>query len=332
MSPLALLLTILICLIFTAFFAGMETGIISIHRMRLKHFVRQGDAMAKLLQGYLDQPDRLLGATLLGTSLCIVTISISAENLAQQMGAGWWSYAFSLLAAILVLILGEYIPKAWFHAKPYQRSRLFVRYLRIVEYAFAPVIRGLTALTQRILPGKTEGHGLAPFVSREDLKILVREGEEHGVLSTEERLRIQRVFDLRRIRVRDVMVPKESMTFVDANLPIADFLDIAQRATFTRMPVRNETTNRLDAVINLFSAISIPDEDRPGKKVADLARKALTVPETMPLDDVYVLMRRQRQPMSLVVNVQQDVVGLVTDEDVLEEIVGKLSWRHPTKR
>lgn len=332
MSPLALLLIMLGGLAVTAFLEGMETGIISIHRMRLKHFVRKGDVLARKLQSYLDEPDRLLGTTLLGTSVCIVMISVCAENLASRMPADWWSYVFNFCSGMVVLIFAEYLPKAWFHAKPFVRSRRFVRLLQGAEWVLSPVIRLLTLLTQRVLPGRDDVKALAPFVSREDLRMLMREGEEHGVLSTEERLRIQRVFDLRRRSVRDVMVPNAQMAVVGSDLSIAAFLDLERASLYTRMPVRNAQTGKLDAVINLFSAMSVPDESCATKTVAEVARKAMTVAETLPLDDVYVLMRRQRQPMALVINDRQDVVGLVTDEDVLEEIVGKLSWRHPAKR
>jgi Mg2+/Co2+ transporter CorB len=116
-------LIILLCMVGTAFYAGIETGMISIHRMRLRHFVREGLPGAEILEGFLSKPDRLLGTTLVGTNLCMVIVSVVHTSLGARLSEKWGEPVAAVMATVLVLICCEYLPKAWFLSKPFDRCR-----------------------------------------------------------------------------------------------------------------------------------------------------------------------------------------------------------------
>lgn len=121
----------LLCLLGTALYAGLETGVISIHRLRLRHLVRLGNPRAKVLQWFLERPDDLLGTTLVGTNLCMVTASVLGAVVARRLLGSMGSWVSGLVMTIAILLFCEYIPKAWFQARPAVRSMVFAGFLRV---------------------------------------------------------------------------------------------------------------------------------------------------------------------------------------------------------
>jgi len=320
----ALLLIILLCMIGSGFFSGIETGVISIHRMRLRHFVRHGSRNALILQEFVESFDRLLGTTLVGTNICVVVISVVSASLAVRLLGEWGEALSTAVTAILILIFCEYMPKAWFHARPLERCERFAGVLRVMEVIFKPISFAVLGVTGLILRNGNDAFAKPdPFVTREDLKILAREGEKDGVLSPRERVMIHRVIELSGKRADRVMVPREEMVCVDKGTAIPAFLEKARESKFTRMPIYNSRDNMFCGIINVFFVLSAGREKKGGT-VERFARAPLFVPGNMPVDDILPRMRRARQPMCLVVDDNENVIGLITTEDILESIVGEL--------
>ena len=196
MAEFGYIIIILFFMLTHAFFAGIETGIISIHRMRLRHFVRKGESGSKLLHEFLENSDRLLGTTLVGTNVSVVIIAVMVTSFAVEMFPRWGEALSTLVVSVLVLVFCEYIPKTWFRHRPLERSRRYVGTLRISELLFLPFAKAVILLTRVLVPGpKDTFANKVPFVTVEDLKILAKEGEKDGVLSPKERVMIHRVFE-----------------------------------------------------------------------------------------------------------------------------------------
>lgn len=318
-----LILIMLICLIAHAFFSGIETGVISIHRMRLRHFVRQGSTNARILESFVANFDRLLGTTLVGANICVVVISVVAASLAVRLSLPGGEATSSAITAILIIIFAEYLPKAWFHSRPLERSERFVGILRIAELILMPISFCIIHIARLISPGGNESFTKPdPFVTREDLKVLAREGEKDGVLSSKERYMIHRVIELPGTTAEAVMVPRETMTLAYDDMTIPEFYALARESGFTRMPVYNRPSSKFIGIMNVFFVLW-NDHAESHATIADFMRPAQTVSATMPVDDILPHMRRGRQPMCLVER-NGDVVGLITTEDILRTIVGKL--------
>lgn len=317
------LLLIAFCMAGSAFFSGIETGVISIHRMRLRHFVRESLPGAATLQWFLDHSDRLLGTTLVGNNICNVIVSVVSASIAVGYLGAWGEPSATVLVAMLLLVFCEYLPKTWFQGRPLDRCRRFAGLLRISEVVFRPLSTGAVWLTRWLVPGPSKSlPESVPFVTREDLKILAREGEKDGVLSPRERVMIHRVFELSAKRAHQIMVPRSEMVYVNEKTTVAGFFETARQSKFTRIPVYDAGTDTFTGVINVFYVLSRKAD--PDQKAAPLARPPLFVGESMPIDDILPLMRRFRHPMCLVKNSEEKIVGLITTEDILEEIVGTL--------
>jgi len=146
------ILLMLFCMTSEAFFAGMETGIISIHRMRLRHFVKKGSLNARVLQGYIEHPDRLLGTTLVGTNLSTVITSVTAASVAEHLFGRLGAVLSTAAVGFMVLVFSEYLPKAWFHSQPLKRCSLFAGAFRAAEMVLRPISRVILWINRFIVP------------------------------------------------------------------------------------------------------------------------------------------------------------------------------------
>lgn len=318
------IIIVLICLIGAAFYAGIETGIISIHRMRLEHKHRLGDETAGKLRDYLDNPDRLLGTTLVGTNICVVIISVITASITTEFLGKWSEMPATLLTALIVLIFSEYLPKIWFHSKPQERCSRFVGLLRFSETIFMPLAKTTIWITSTIMPSLKSSFATSnTFVTKEDLKILTKESADVGELSNEEQLMINRVFELSHKKVHQIMIPINKVTFVNDDISLSDFFEVARDTGFTRIPVYNKKEDKFIGIINVFYVLSVP-ESQHDRNVSEFIRPPLFIIENMPVDDVLPHLRRSRNPTCLVTDTTGKVTGLVALEDILEEIVGEL--------
>lgn len=319
------ILLILTCMICHAFFAGIETGIISIHRLRLRHFVRQGSLNARIVESFVENFDRLLGTTLVGTNICVVVNSVTAASLAIQLNIPGGEAVSSPVIAALVIVFCEYIPKAWFQARPIERCTRFASILRAAAWVLRPFSITIITVARLFSPGERSEafRRPPPFVTRDDLKILAREGEKDGVLSAKERYMIHRVIELSNTKAVDIMVPLDKIISVHADTSIPDFLELARKTGLTRFPAVDRISGAFTGIINVYSVLADGDEGL-SKTVADFTRPPQFIAAATTADRILPHMRRGRQPMCLIRREKGEVAGLVTTEDILRIIVGKL--------
>ncbi len=320
--PLEVLLLIF-CLASAAFFAGMETGVISINRLRLRHLVRRNVKGARILENFLAKPDRLFGTTLVGTNLGYVIAAILTAGLGNHwMGpAGSWIMGVGLTLTILVFC--EYIPKAWFQSFPAKRTIPFAKTLEVAARLLSPISRLVTGLVRLAIPGPAHDERKSqPFISREELRHLTREGEKSGVLTPEEHRMIHGVFELKAKTCGEIMVARNKIGCVQQDTPVTDLLERARQTEHNRFPVVDPATKAFVGIVHIFDVLA--DEHSQDKTARDYMRPPQLVSMHTPVDHVLPRMRVTRQPMVLVADDRMEVVGLVTLEDVLEEIVGVL--------
>jgi putative hemolysin len=322
MSLIDQILVCLFCMLVVAFLSGVETGVTAINRMRIRHLVRKGDGAARILQGYLDDSDRLFGTTLVGTNLCIVIVSVLATNMVEDIPGAWAETVAGAVVTLAVLIFSEFLPKAWFYSRPLERSRRFARLLQFAELILRPVAVSVVWVTKFLVPGPSESFTkTGPFVTKDELKKLVSDGEKHGVISTSKGSMIHKVFELSTRTAAQVMIPRDKMIVASSDMTVPEFMDIARDSRHTRMPVINKEKRDFVGIINALFVASA-EATSGHKTVADFVRKPLYVFENTPVAEILPLLRRSRHPMCLVVNQKSEVTGLVTSEDIVRCIVG----------
>ena len=315
-------LLLLVGLLGSAFYSGMETGVVSINRLRLQHLVRNGAPGAKRVQRFVDNPDLLLGTTLLGTNLCNVVIAVTSASLAVAwMGpAGLW--VASLVSTIVLLLFGEYLPKAWFRSYPAFRVLPFARLLTWSGTVFYPLSMAIMRLADWLVPGANRAGQSTHFITREELAYLAKEGEQAGTFSAGERKMVRGVLDLQFTTCADLMVPRKEMATAAPAMPVETVLKIARQRRISRLPIYDPDTRHFTGLIYVMDVLMNPAAD---KRVAkDYARPPQFVALSDRADQVLQRMRFSRQPMALVRDPTGQVAGLITTEDILENIVGQL--------
>lgn len=316
------LILLAFCLAGAAFFAGMETGVISLNRMRLRHLAEQGDKAARILQNFLEQPDRLLGTTLVGTNLFIVMGSVISADRGAILGP-WGEALTGIVTTALVLIFSEYLPKAWFQSHPLKRCRPFAIPLRWSALILRPFINATNWLTAWIIPSGGEGKPSRPLVSTKDeIDVLAQESEAHGTLSPRQRIMIRRVLELSSKKARDIMTPRAKMTALAPHASVNELMATVRQSTHPRLPVCDSDGRTFRGTINFFDVMA-GCEDHMECPIERFIRPPLFITEETPLMEIFTKLRLSRQAMCLVINAHSEVTGLITNQNVLQEIVGK---------
>ncbi len=306
----------------SALYSGLETGVVSANPLRVQHLRRLHKRGAATLHWFMENPDHLLGTTLAGTNLCNVVLSVTAAQWAvHRFGPSGYPLA-SVLVTLLLLVGGEYLPKAWFRSFPAYRVLPWTGFLKVSSYLFYPVNMALMRLARILLPvPANEAEQRNPFVTREELAFLAREGEKYGAFTPEESQRLSRVLALPQKVCADIMVPRREIITVRPEASRDEIIAHARQHTCSRLPIYDERTCRFTGLVNIMDLLLAPavEPDR----AQTYARPPQYMRTDTRIDHALTRMRLNRQPLALVRDATETVVGLLTIRDILEEIVGE---------
>ncbi len=316
------LVLLLLCLVGAAFFAGIETGIISINRLRLQHLVRRQVPGAKTIRHFLTHSDLLLGTTLIGTNLLHVVSAVLAASIGQRLAGAAGATAAGVVMLFVTLVLCEYIPKAWFQAAPARRTIPLAAILRTASWILLPFTFLVNLVVRWTLPRRDAKEVEDKMlVSREELLHLAREGEQSGVLTKHESEMIHGVFELTHKTCDALMTPRDKMAFVPVTATPDEILALARTREFNRLPVYDPSQKSFAGVVHIFDILA--DDAPAGKTAADYMRPPQLVASYLPVDHLLPRMRVTRLPLFLVTDDRYEVIGLITLEDVLREVTGE---------
>lgn len=313
-------LFIVICIIGEAFFSGIETGIISIRRLRLKHHQKKGDSAAEILTYFQEDTNRLLGTTLVGTNICIVVTSVLAADISTRLVGPGGEIISAFIVTVVLLLFAEYLPKAWFRARPYVRSARFAKLLRICWTVLRPIAIVVTWIADLIVPRtankKRELYALA---DRGELKLLADEGEKHGVLTSEERAMIHRTVELAEKPAQSIMTPLKDIVAVESTSSAKDFISIARKHEYLRFPVIERKNNTFLGTVEVLDVLS--HSDLESRSIREFIKNPVFIAGSTPSDEIMPTLRLARQSMGLVTDKNINVIGLVTSDDILRQII-----------
>ncbi|MDR7420846.1 MAG: hemolysin family protein [Armatimonadota bacterium] len=313
-------------LLLSGFFSGAETTLFSANRLRLRTLKEDGNRSARVALELLEQPARLLSTILIGNNLVNTAAAVVATaTLVRVLGPERGSlYAF-LVVTLLLLLFGEITPKTFAAHHADRLVLVLARPIRWIALALSPLSRLLSIVVNlfaRPLGGRVRPD--APLVTEEEIQTLVRMGEEQGVLEQEEREMIHSIFEFGDTVVREVMVPRVDIVAVEAGAPVEAVLQIVREHGHSRIPVYTEDIDHIVGTIHVKDLLSAFRDGRLGGVARTFARPAYFVPDTKRLDELFREMRRKKVHMAIAVDEYGGTAGLVTIEDLLEEIVGPI--------
>lgn len=315
-------------LVGSAFYSGMETGIVSINRVRLRHLTKRRDKRAMQLERLLENPDRMLATSLVGTNLCNTAFTVVGTRVIIEMAGGSTRIGgpvAGVVLTLLILVFGEYLPKAWFQSHPLIRSGRYVKLFQLSDMLFHVISVPVIQLVKTVVPAPGAGDDSEnrARITRRDIQFLLsRESGATPDLSEQRRRMVVGVFNLSEKTAADVMIPRERMLVVKSDTPMPEILDLARRSKVKSFPVVSDAEKRFTGMLKLSDLFERIDE--PDLTLPDLIRPPQYVDGEEPADDLLPRLRLSRQPMLLVRDDQGVVTGFVTTEVVLEEIVGPL--------
>ncbi len=321
--PLGTLYTILFVLILlSGFFSSSETGLMALNRYRLRHLANSGVRGARIAQNLLRKPDRLIGLILLGNNM----VNMAAASLATVIGirllgdSGPW--VATAIMTVVVLIFAEVAPKTLAALHPervaFPASYVLTPLLR-VAYPVVWLVNGLANLILRPFGVKTDAEALERL-NLEELRTLVQEG---GQISNDHQRMLVNILDLEQGTVDDVMIPRQDIVGVDLNEPWEVVLTQLMQTVYTRLPVYRETIDNVEGFLHIRAVIAkLTLGSLDSEELKRSIRTPYFIPEGTPLTRQLLEFQSRERRIALVVDEYGDIQGMVTLDDILEEIVG----------
>jgi Mg2+/Co2+ transporter CorB len=327
------LVVVLICVLLSAFFAGSETALTASSRASMHRLEKQGNRRAALVNRLIDARGRLIGALLLGNN----AVNIAASALATGVLLNWFGeigvvYA-TVVMTILIVIFAEVLPKTAAFNAPDRLALWVARPIDWTVRLLAPVLIGIEWLVKRMLRllGMNVGESESILLPHEELRGAVDLLHREGGVERLDRDMLSGLLDLRDLTVSDVMVHRTEMITVCADDPPEQAVNAVLQSEVTRVPLWKGKPENIVGILHakdLLRAIQVADGDLAKVDIAAIARPPWFVPEIRPLSEQLKAFRRRKTPFALVVDEYGEVMGLVTLEDILEEIVGDITDEH----
>lgn len=325
--PLSVLGGLLFLLIlFSAFFSSSETGMMSMNRYRLRHMAQSGNRHAKRVQRLLDRPDRLIGIILIGNNFVNILASSIATIIAIRLwGDAGIAYATGLLT-LVVLVFAEVTPKTLAALRPEAIAFPASFVLRPLLILLYPAVWLVNSISNALLSlGGVRSTDIGDDeLSQEELRTVVN--ESGSLIPRRHKGMLLSILDLESVTVDDIMVPKHEVVGIDLDHDIDDIIKSLRSAQHTRMPVYKSDLNNPVGLLHLRKVTRLLAEQEPNKaSIMQQAVEPYYVPEGTPLHTQLINFQRVKRRLGFVVDEYGDVQGIVTLEDILEEIVGEFT-------
>jgi CBS domain containing-hemolysin-like protein len=308
----------------SAFFSSSETALVSLSRLRVRHLVEKGGRLAKILKKLKEDPQRMLNTILIGNNLVNIAAAAMATSIALDI---FESHAVGIATGVmtfLILIFGEITPKslATQFSEPYAKFvALPIWYLSIIFYPFIKVFDWFFAFLMKIFGGKVK----EPTVSEDYLKSIVTISEEEGSIKEIEKEMINKIFEFDDINASEIMTPRTDMFLLSSALKLGDALKIILKKPHSRIPVYEKTKDNIVGIVYLRDIVKHYVKNKKANlTLSKIMKKPFFVPETKKIDSLLKQFQKKKEHMAIVVDEHGIITGLVTIEDILEEIVGEI--------
>ena len=342
---------ILILVALNGFFVAAEFAVITARKTRIRLVAEQGNAAAQLVLGWLENPgarDRLIAAAQLGITIVSLALGAVGENTFEALlepvfhslaiPEAWvqiepFLTALPLIISLIIVtslhvVLGEQVPKVAALESP-EKTSLFVafpmKWFSLIFTWFVNLLDWATRTTLRLVGVKSSGGGHSLIYSVDELKEILTESEQLGTIVTPQREMLNAVFDFNRLLVRQVMIPRTEIIALPAESPIENSIAILVDSRFTKFPVYEGSLDKIIGIVHIKDLLKARQlKDSGPITVAELARKPLMVPESSSVWTLMNLFQKHSRHIAIVLDEYGGTAGLITLEDLLEEIVGEI--------
>ena len=317
------IIILLILLALSAFFSSNETALMSVNKIRLRSLADEGNKRAAMALDILEtQTPKLLSAILIGNNIVNISASSLATTLAYSFG-GYMVSIVTVILTVLILIFGEITPKTIATLKADDLALTYARPIYALMVVLTPVIYIVGKLANGILfVLRVDPNAKRDTITEHELRSMVNVGQENGVIEREEKQMIYNVFDFGDSAAKDVMIPRIDMTFIEVNSTYQELMDIFKEDMHTRFPVYEDNTDNVIGIINIKDLLLYPENEQ--FSIRKILREPYFTYEYKHTTDLMMEMRKASVNLAIVLDEYGSTAGLVTLEDLLEEIVGEI--------
>lgn len=317
------LILVVVFVLLEGFFSGCEIGMISVNRIRMEQLAGEGVRSARLINKLLQTPEQLFATTSLGTNLCVVSsTAIFTSFLVLHFGK-WGDFLSMLLIAPFILFAGEIIPKLIFQSRSDAIMAVMIYPLSIINKILAPfnaLFTHLNTFIHRKILRRSEAPSYTR-ISRDQIRHISHPESDTSSLDPEERVMIHRIFNFGELTAEQCMVPLIQLYAIPDTATVEEANKMASESGFSRLPVFHERMFNLIGLLNTFDLLTVPNDNRP---VTELIRPAYYIPPNKKLDDLLKELQQRGLHLAIVVDEYGGCVGIITVEDLLEQIVGEI--------
>lgn len=317
------IVTLLILVLLSAFFSSAETAFSTVNRVRLRTLAEEEHKGAIRVLGILDRYGKMLSAILIGNNI----VNLSASSVATTFAIRTWgSRAVGIVTGILtfvILLFGEIVPKTWAMQRAESITLVYSRIICLLMTVLTPVIFIIDKLSNwilRFLHISSDGNNFS--ITEKELKTYVDVSHEGGVIESEERELIYNVFDFGDTVAKDIMIPRIQMTTVSIDASYQELLSTFQASMFTRIPVYDDDPDHIIGVVNIKDFILVKDKDK--FQLKKILREAYYTYEYKSVSDLLMEIREKSLSIAFVLSEYGATVGMITMEDMIEELVGEI--------
>ena len=317
---------VIFLVLLAAFFSASEIGMMSLNRYRLRHLVKKNNKQAIRVNQLLSHPDRLLSVVLIGNTLANIVASMAATLIGQHLHGEFGVAVATALLTIVILVFSEMTPKTLAALYPQQVAFACSLPLKLLQIFFSPLVRLVSGVANGLLRlcGVSLDKAQREALTGEELRSVVHEAG--GLLPIEHKSMLISLLDLEQARVEDIMIPKAEIIGIDLDQSWNKLLEQLETMQHTRLPVFRTNINNLVGMIHLRSVLNLVLEQRLDMdSLLKIIDSPYFIPEATPLNVQILNFQKMKRRSCFVVNEYGDIQGLVTMEDILEEIVGEFT-------
>lgn len=330
-SQIWIFASIFALLILTTLLGAVEIAVIAANRIKIKQYAKEGSKKAKILEKLVSERSRVLTSMLVWTTVLILAAdSIAAYWANNYMGEyidPRLAVAIStLVLTFIILVLVEIVPRRIAAQKPEAILSTVAGTINIIDKVTYPIVSFFVFITNPLVKlfGGEVKHG-AEIVTEEEIREMVNVGKEQGVLEEEEKEMIHSIFEFGDTIAREVMKPRIDMVCVEANSSISHVLDIAIQHGFSKLPVYENSIDNIIGVVNIRDLLVFLKDKKTDIPLRDILHKPFFIPDSKKVDDLLKEMQKDKISMAIVVDEFGGTDGLITIEDLIEEIVGEIT-------
>lgn len=319
------ILIIFVLVVFSAFFSGSEAALLSVNKIRVRHLADSGNKTAALLVRLLENPEQFLTAILVGNNIVNITASVLAADASLRVfESGGLAIATGAMT-LFILVFGEVFPKTLSSRHPESTAMRIAKPIQFTIHILKPVVKILTGFVNfllKLLGVKDKVKN--PFVTEEIIKMMVKVGEKEGTIEKHEGELIHRVFDFTNGKAHGVMTTREKIVCIEESEMLDTALGLINSSGHSRIPVYRGDLDNMVGMIYAKDLLKFKDYELGRTKVFQILRPLLVVRAGREISSILKELQQKKMNISIVVDNNMKVIGLVSIEDILEELVGEI--------